>query len=109
MKKQKLPELSEAELQKETLKSLSKLGIYHWRNNTGRKHNLMFGVKGGGDILGLLKNGKFLSIEVKNRLGKQSPAQIKFMDIINKNNGLAVCIHTLEELEVILIKINTNK
>ena len=46
MKQQKIKEKSEREIQTEILEYLLKSGIFVWRNNVGRKHNLYFGLKG---------------------------------------------------------------
>ena len=45
--------MTEQEIQKQILNYLEAIGIFHWRNNVGRKKNLHFGLKGSADILGI--------------------------------------------------------
>jgi len=47
------------------------------------------GVKGMPDILGQMRNGKMLGIEVKKPKEKPKPEQYEFIDLINKNGGIA--------------------
>ena len=60
------------------------------------------GVKGMPDILGQMRNGKMLGIEVK-KVGEQpKPDQHKFIDLINKNNGIAGwCCNVQGALDII--------
>ncbi len=51
------------------------------------------------DILGVLKDGRILAIEVKSPKGKVSPHQQVFLDRINENGGLAFVAHSIEEVE----------
>ena len=106
MKKKKLkpPELSEHEIQQQILCYLEAKGIYHWRNNVGRKHNLYFGKKGSADITGILKNGIRLEIEVKDRDGKQSEEQIEFERMIKKNNGIYILARSVDDVIIKLFK-----
>jgi hypothetical protein len=57
------------------------------------------GMKGGGDILGIIPNGTFLSIECKVGKNKPTAHQEKFMKNIAKNNGIAIWVTSLEELQ----------
>lgn len=43
-KKPKQNQLSEHEIQTQITELLTKVGIFHFRNNTGRKHNILFGI-----------------------------------------------------------------
>ena len=106
MKKVKIKpiELSEHEIQKKILGLLTKAGIYHFRNNTGRKHNIKFGVVGGSDILGItnerckIGKGRFLAIEVKDKKYKASQAQLIFLDIINSNGGIGILARSVDDV-----------
>lgn len=77
------------------------IGGRAWRNNTGtramnytRKNGtagrsfLRFGEKGSGDVLAV-RRGVFYSIEVKTGRDKLSDDQIRWMDEINANGGVA--------------------
>ena len=94
--KSKTVKSSEHEIQSLIMDFLVARGVYCWRNNVGRKHNLYFGKKGSADITGLLKNGIRLEIEVKDSKGKQSPEQIEFERMIKQNNGIYILARDLD-------------
>jgi predicted porin len=99
MKKQrKQPQLSEHQIQQQIMDYLAYKGISHWRSNVGRKHYMQFGLKGSADITGLLKSGRRLEIEVKDRLGKQSKEQIEFQAMIENSNGLYILARSVEDV-----------
>lgn len=59
-----------------------------------------YGIKGAGDIIGLLPNGKHFEIECKaGKGGRLSAGQQKRMLDIRKNGGLYFVVHGLSELE----------
>ena len=92
------------------LKYLEVLQIYHWRNNTGAlkigRRFIRFGFPGSSDILGILPDGRFLAIECKREKGgRLSEAQKDFISRINSNGGVAMCVHSLEELQENMRKI----
>ena len=92
------------------LKYLEVLQIYHWRNNTGAlkigRRFIRFGFPGSSDILGILPDGRFLAIECKREKGgRLSEAQKDFISRINDNGGVAMCVHSLEELQENMRKI----
>ena len=97
-KKPKPLQLSESEIQAQIVQYLTAKGLYFWRNNVGRKHNLYFGKKGSADITGILKNGIRLEIEVKDHKGKQSPEQQEFQRMIEKNNGLYILARDVNDV-----------
>lgn len=80
-----------------------------WRNNTGalyagsdgeRKRFVRFGVKGSGDVLGLLR-GLFISVETKVK-DKESDAQRQWREQVNECGGLALVVHSVDELAAAL-------
>lgn len=78
--------------------------IFAWRNNTGAakigNRFMHFGLKGSSDILGILPNGQFLAVECKREKGgRLSDEQKKFLDRISRNNGFAVCVNSVYNLE----------
>lgn len=93
----------ENEVKNACLRWLKDHGIYAWRNNTGMawigNHPIRFGLPGSGDILGLLPNGKFLSIECKSKTGRQSEDQKRFQENIEQNRGIYVLAYSVEDLE----------
>ncbi len=59
-----------------------------------------YGIKGAGDIIGLLRNGRHLEIECKaGKGGRLSKSQQKRMHNIRDNNGIYLVVHGVEELE----------
>ena len=98
--------MKEADIQRQILDYLRVQHIFAWRNNTrtvfvaGRP--LKFGIPGGGDIIGILPGGRFLSVEVKTPTGttqkKRAEAQWQFRRAINESGGLAIVARSVEEV-----------
>jgi hypothetical protein len=69
-----------------------------WKNHTGlatpigRSQPMHFGLPGSADIIGILKNGKFLAIECKTGAAKQSKKQIKFEKMIRTFCGVYLLV-----------------
>ena len=89
------------------LQYLKLRGIYCWRNNIGAakigSRYMSFGLPGSSDILGILPNGQFLAVECKKENGgKLSDKQVEFLSRIKQNGGVAVCVHSVNELEKII-------
>ena len=101
--------MRESDLQRDILEHLNILGMFAWRNNTGafageykgKKRFVRFGQVGAGDIFGIDKFGRFLSIEVK--AGKKLPtvAQMNWIDAVNKAGGFACWVGSWEAWESI--------
>jgi len=72
-----------------------------WRQNTGAVkfgHRLVrFGVKGQGDISGILRGGRRLEIEVKSATGAQSEDQLRFQLMIESMGGLYVLARSVDD------------
>ena len=95
---------------KQCLEYLQIRGIFVFRNNTGAlkagRRFIRFGFPGSSDILGILPDGRFLAIECKREKGgRLSEAQKDFISRINDNGGVAMCVHSLEELQENMRKI----
>lgn len=72
-----------------------------WRSNSGAAQGrngrlIRFGVKGQGDLSGILKNGRRLEIEVKSATGRQTPEQKAFGEMITKYNGIYMLVRSVE-------------
>lgn len=99
-------EPTEKDIQRQILEWLAYQGIFSWRNNTGaivseykgKQRFMRFGMKGSPDIIGILKDGKFLAIEVKRKGGKMTSEQIVFFERINENGGVAILAYKLEDV-----------
>ena len=94
----------ESEIQHTILEWLRWQGVYCWKQNTSGiyKHStgkyIPSGMKGVSDILGILKGGIFLAIEVKRPKHQPTETQQYFLDKITKNGGVAFCAHSIEEV-----------
>jgi hypothetical protein len=89
--------VTEAELQAEILLAVgSRPDCRIWRNNTGVGRSLSgdrvirFGLVGSADLLGILRGGRFLAVEVKTAKGRQSEAQRNFQRMIESMGGVYV-------------------
>jgi hypothetical protein len=74
-----------------------------WRQNTGFGRALSngavikFGIIGGGDLSGLLKDGRRIEIEVKTLHGRQSLQQRQFQKMIETFNGVYIVARSAED------------
>lgn len=89
--------MTEAELQAEILLAVGlRPDCRIWRNNTGVGRSLSgqrvirFGLVGSADLLGILRGGRFLAVEVKTKRGRQSKAQRNFQRMIESMGGVYV-------------------
>lgn len=89
--------MTEAELQAEILLAVgSRPDCRIWRNNTGVGRTLSgqrvirFGLVGSADLLGILRGGRFLAVEVKTAKGRQSESQRNFQRMIEAMGGVYV-------------------
>jgi hypothetical protein len=105
----------ESDLVRSCLDWLALHRIKAWRmNNTGifdpvkKIHRRFHGLRGVSDILGILPRaaesgeqrfGVFLAIEVKMPGEKPRPEQEAFLNDIRAAGGIALCVHSLRELE----------
>ena len=71
-----------------------------WRTNTGAakfgERFVRFGYPGVSDIIGMLKSGKLLAIEVKRPRQKPTEAQQRFLEAIGRHGGIAFVATSLE-------------
>lgn len=78
-----------------------------WRQNSGT-FAMQYGAKthyvransakGMSDIMGILKTGRTLAVEVKSRTGKVAPHQQQFLDDINAGGGLAFVARSVDDV-----------
>lgn len=93
---------SEALLLERILKYLERRGdVFGWRNNVGATkvgdRFMRFGLPGSADVLACWR-GRFLAIEVKTAIGRQSDLQRKFQSNIEKHGGLYVLARSVEDV-----------
>jgi len=101
----RVPKLLESDVLAAVLKYLkhhSKVG-HVWRQNTGAHEvegrYIQYGTRGCPDILGWLKDGRFLCVEVKRPGGMPSPDQIAFMTNATKDNCIAFVARGIEDVQ----------
>ncbi len=98
----------EGDIQGEVLRFLRSHVKVAWarRVNTGaaklKGFYVRFGWVGCSDIIGQLTDGRFLALEVKKPNKVTTKDQQLFLDRVNRHNGLAACVHSLEEVDAVL-------
>lgn len=75
------------------------VGIFDPVRKVYRRNNDPFRIKGVSDILGILRTGVFLAIEVKSEKGKASLEQLNFINKINRAGGLAFIARSVEDVK----------
>jgi len=99
------PKLLEHEVLKDCLAWLRKHHMFCNRHDCGTFQNQFgqwgtYGIKGAGDIIGILKDGLHFEIECKRGSGGQlSAGQQKRMKDVRDHSGLYFVVHGVEELE----------
>ena len=93
----------------EVLKALQAHPAVAWceRQNTGAakvgNRFIRFGWPGCSDVIGQLRDGRFLAVEVKSHTGRLRPEQAIFLDRINGAGGAAFvarnCLDVLNNLK----------
>lgn len=100
-----VPDLPEKEVLVECLRWLKKHRIFCNRHDCGSGDvagygYATYGIKGAGDIIGLLLTGQHFEIEVKRgKGGRLSKDQQKRLKNIRQNNGIYLVVHGIGELE----------
>lgn len=82
-------------------------GVYDTNRKTFRKKVNRFSINGVSDVLGVLKNGKFVAIEIKTpqRRNNVSAPQQDFINMVTGNNGYAFVVTSVQELETYMKRI----
>jgi len=65
-------------------------------------YRIKVGYPGMGDIIGMLKDGRFLSVEVKQPGQHLSEDQYDFMQMVNARGGVACWIDNIEALHIVM-------
>lgn len=100
-----VPHLSEKEVLKQCIIWLKRHRIFHNRHDCGSGDiagagMAVYGIRGAGDVIGLLPGGRHFEIETKaGKGGRLSADQQKRMRNIRANNGIYLVIHGVKELE----------
>ncbi len=94
---------SEQALVNQVITYLNLYGHYVWRQNTGAMTTeggrfVRFGHKGIADVIGVLKDGRFIAVECK--VGKNKPTQFQkdFLEDITKRGGVGIVAYDLDDV-----------
>ncbi len=85
----------------------SDLGAIVWRNNVGSLPDsngrwVQYGLcKGSSDLIGMYK-GRFLAIEVKVPGAKPKPDQVRFLQAVHRDGGIAGVARCADDVNKIL-------
>ena len=84
----------------------------HWRQNSGTfaernrdgstRYIRANTARGMSDIMGVLKDGRTLAIEVKSRTGRMRPGQEEFLKTIRQAGGVAGVCRSVEDAQRLL-------
>ena len=106
--KAKKPVVKEAEILASVLKALKLYPnvFFFTRMNSGAyavgegkaRRYVRFGFPGCPDIIGMMRGGRMLCIEVKSPTGKLSAVQERFLIRIRQNGGVAFVARSVDEL-----------
>lgn len=102
-------DIREADILRTCLTRLKLQGIYCWRQNQGAISGVSKGKRrffrfasatGISDIVGLLRpSGRLLAVEVKRPGRSLTAEQAAFLATTRDHGGVALCVHSLEELQ----------
>ena len=95
--------MTETDIQRTILEFLKLIKVPAWRNNTGRRGHVTYGLcTGSSDIIGIYR-GKFLAIEVKVPGKHAEPDQKEFLNIVTGAGGIGFVAHSVDEVREKLI------
>lgn len=90
-----------SDLIKQIILFLNQSGHFVWKNQTGAyKRNgvwIKYGKLGSGDVIGMLKTGKFISVECKKGKDKHRRQQKNFEYLTKRMNGVYIICKTFKE------------
>lgn len=100
MRTTKLPQ-RESGIQVDIRLALGRIdGLVLWRNNCGyddaRRVRYGVGNPGGADLIGMY-NGRFVAIEIKTPIGKQTEEQRMFQRLVESKGGIYVVLRSVDE------------
>ena len=78
-------------------------GLVLWRNNCGvlpqqdgRRIRYGVGNPGGADLIGCF-HGRFVAVEIKTRVGKQTKEQRDFQQCVERNGGIYMLVRSTDQ------------
>ena len=67
-------------------------------NKKGESQWMRFGFPGCSDILGQIKDGRFLAVECKRPTGRLTGDQVAFLTLVRKHGGVAICARSADDV-----------
>jgi hypothetical protein len=67
-------------------------------NKAGESQWMRFGFPGCSDVLGQLKDGRFLAVECKRPSGRLTGDQHAFLTLVRKYGGVAICARSADDV-----------
>ena len=86
---------------------MDSVGIFDPVKKIYRKRHSQYHIRGVADILGCAR-GRFIAIEVKSRVGRQSPEQKAYGERLNASGGYYMVARSHEEVKAWLDSIFIN-
>ncbi len=101
-----MKKFKETDLQKQIVEYLNLMGHFVWRNNSGavfseykgKKRMIKFGFKGCADVVGILRDGRFIAVECKIGYNKPTEAQYNFLDEVTHRGGIGMWTTNLDNV-----------
>lgn len=90
-------------IQNDILRAFGTLpGLRLWRANVGVARIggrvVSFGIPGQADLTGIVPDGRRLEIEVKSAVGRQSPQQRSFQEMIERFHGIYILAKSVDDV-----------
>lgn len=77
-------------------------GAAKFKKKDGTEQFVRFGFDGLSDIIGQMRDGRFLAIETKRRLGKANEDQKLFLTTVQRYGGIAGIARSIDDAQAIL-------
>ena len=71
-------------------------------NGKPKRRFIRYAFPGCSDLLGQLRDGRFLAVEVKTRTGRVSATQRAFLATVERNGGVAILARSVEDVSQML-------
>lgn len=94
--------MTEGQLQDAIRLALNDVDLVLWRNSCGvatigtRTQRFGVGNPGGADLIGLFR-GRFVAVEIKTPIGRQSAAQRTWQALVERKGGVYVILRSVED------------
>jgi hypothetical protein len=100
----------EKEIERMVLDFLAYKRLFVWKNPSAgyfdpnrkmfRRHSSPYAINGAPDVI-CVKNGRFIGLEIKTRLGRLSDSQRQFKERLEASGGLYFVVRSVEDAETV--------